>query len=363
MDVRRESWGALQDGRPVDAITISASGYSARFITYGGILTSFTAPDRDGRAADVVLGLDSLAAYEAGHPYFGALVGRFANRIGGASFEIDGTRYRVARNHGPKCPDGKPAHHLHGGFAGFDKKVWIAETFTASGEAGVVFSTVSPDGEEGYPGALSAEVRCSLSEAGELTFDYTATADAPTPCNLTNHSYWNLAGEASGDVLAHVVTLHCDSYLPVDSELIPTGEIAPVDGTPMDFRAPKAIGRDLGLVPGGYDHCFVGAGAAPAAGGPGAPGNRMYRIASVSETGSGRRMDVHTNKPAVQFYSGNFLTGSLTGKGGVPYAKHAGFCLETEHFPDAMNHAEFPSAILRPGETYRFTTRYSFGAE
>lgn len=355
MKVERTEFGVLKDGTRIDAIEVSNDrGLEARFITFGGILQSLLVPGRSGRVDDVVLGFDSIEPYEAGHPFFGALVGRFANRIGGGTFTIDGQEYTVARNDIYGVPDGEQArNHLHGGFVGYDKRVWDAEVVSDAASAGVLFSLLSPDGEEGYPGEIEVSVRCTITESGELTFDYTATTSKPTPCNLTNHSYWNLAGAGSGTVNEHLLTLNCPYYLTVDDEIIPTGEIAEVAGGPMDFREPKPIGRDLEDVPGGYDHCFAARDRSGA----------MKLIAVLQEPSSGRTMRVATTKPAVQFYGGNFLDGSIIGKQGKRYDRHGALCLETEHYPDAVNHENFPSCVLRPGETYRHTTVYSFGTE
>jgi aldose 1-epimerase len=342
--IERESWGTTPEGEPVERYTLTNSrGMSASLIPYGAILTALRVPDRHGAPADVVLGFDTLDGYLGDHPYFGSAVGRVANRIARGRFTLNGREYHLAVNNGP--------NHLHGGIVGFNHRLWTAELVGDS----VRLSYVSPDGEEGYPGTLSSTVTYSLTEENELRLDYHATTDADTPVNLTNHSYFNLAG--SGAILDHELTLMADRYTPVDDTLIPTGEIAPVRGTPLDFTTPHAIGARIarvpGPAPGGYDHNFVLNGG----------GGALALAARVREPGSGRGMEVLTTQPGVQFYSGNFLDGSLAGKGGTRYQKHEGFCLETQHFPDSVNHPEFPSTILRPGETYAHTTIYRFSAE
>lgn len=352
MTVNRTNFGRLRDGSSVDAIEVgNAAGLRARFLTYGGVLSQLIVPDSQGREDDIVLGFDDVGKYETDSPFFGALVGRFANRIGAGKFKIDGTQYQVSRNDPFGVPEGvEPRNHLHGGFVGFDKRIWGAETFSNSDEAGVVFSLHSPDGEEGFPGNLDVRVRCSLNEENELRFDYWASTDKPTPVNLTNHAYWNLAGAGSGPIYDHVLTLQCPRYVVVDDELIPTGEVREVANTPMDFRSGKRIGSEIDDVPLGYDHCFVAEDES----------DTLKLIATLVEPKSGRKMEVHTTKPGVQFYSGNFLDGSIVGKQGRAYDKHGALCLETEYHPDAMNHDQFPSAILRPGETYKHTTINKF---
>ncbi len=346
-------FGTTADGEAVTMYTLTrAGGMEVRLLNYGGIITSLKVPDRNGRLEDVVLGFDTLAPYLERHPYFGALIGRYGNRIAGGQFTLDGTTYTLAQNDGP--------NHLHGGLKGFDRVVWQAEPFEEPGRVGVVLTYTSPDGEEGYPGTLRAKVTYTLTDDDELIVDYEATTDKATPVNLTQHTYFNLAGHGSGDVLDHELTIHADHYLPVDSTLIPTGERRPVAGTPFDFRRPTPIGArieaddpQLHWGPGGYDHTFVlnrtGDGLEPAA--------RVY------EPTSGRVLEVRTTEPGVQFYSGNFLDGSLVGKGGAVYARHAGFCLETQHFPNSPNQPDFPSTILRPGETYTSRTVFAFSVQ
>jgi len=351
--VTEQPFGATPDGDNVRLFTLTnANGIEVRVITYGAIIVSLKVPDRNGVPGDVVLGFDDLNGYLGASPYFGALVGRYGNRIGGARFELGGTSYTLAANNG--------TNHLHGGVRGFDKVVWDARARDDGNGAGVVFRRTSPAGEEGYPGALSVQVAYTLTNANELIFDYLATTDAPTPVNLTQHSYFNLAGDGSGDVLGHLLTLNADRYTPVDAGLIPTGELASVEGTPFDFRTPHTIGERIGAddeqirLGGGYDHNFVlnREGVGP---------DELVLAARVEEPTTGRFLEVHTTEPGLQFYSGNFLDGTLAGKGGVVYRQRYGFCLETQHFPDSPNKPDFPSTILRPGEEYRSRTVLTFG--
>jgi aldose 1-epimerase len=356
----RESFGTTRGGKAVSVYTLkNARGIEVRVIDYGGIILSLRVPDRAGRFADIVLGFDSLADYERSSPYFGALIGRYGNRIAGGRFTLDGNTYTLARNNGP--------NHLHGGLKGFDKVVWEATPFERGGRdsVGLVLRYTSQDGEEGYPGTLRATVTYTLTNQNELIIDYEATTDRATPVNLTQHSYFNLGGDRSRDVLGHVVTLHADRFTPVDSTLIPTGEIASVRGTPFDFRMPTAIGAriaqdDAQLHRGrGYDHNFVLDKSGSA--GPGPPPATPALAARVEEPASGRVMEIYTTEPGLQFYSGNFLDGTLRGKGGAVYGHRSGFAMETQHFPDSPNHPVFPSTILRPGQEYRSRTIYKFG--
>jgi aldose 1-epimerase len=348
--VTRNLFGELPDGREVYAFTLD-NGHGVRLeaITYGGIIVSLETPDRDGRRGDVVLGYDDLSGYLKETPYFGAIIGRYGNRIGNAEFALDGQRYRLAANNGP--------NHLHGGVVGFDKVLWAASPFARGDSVGVVFRYTSPDGEEGYPGELAATVTYTLTTDGTLVFDYQATTDKPTPVNLTQHSYFNLAGDGARDVLDHVLTIYADGFTPVDSTLIPTGAIAPVAGTPFDFRMPMAVGARIGAADrqldygGGYDHNFV---LDPS-------GDGLAHAAHVYEPTTGRTLDIYTTEPGLQFYSGNFLDGSLVGKSGHVYDHRYGFCLETQHYPDSPNKPGFPSTILRPGEEYRSRTVLKFG--
>lgn len=348
--VTRDRYGALPDGTAIDTFTLrNAAGVEVRAITYGGIITSLRTPDRSGVTGDVVLGFSSLERYLEDHPFFGAIIGRYGNRIGGGRFSLDGREYTLARNNGP--------NHLHGGVRGFDKVVWQAAV--VEGRRAVRFSRISPDGEEGYPGTLDVTVTYELTDRNELIVDYTATTDAPTPVNLTQHSYFNLAGETSGDILGHTLTINADRYTPVDDTLIPTGELAMVEGTPFDFRTPAVIGARISgahaqLQHGrGYDHNWV----------LNRTGDGPQLAARVVEPNSGRTLDIATTEPGLQFYAGNFLDGTLIGKSGTPYGHRAGFCLETQHFPDSPNKPGFPSTIVRPGTPYQSRTVFTFGVE
>jgi len=339
--VRKSSFGKLPDGTAVDLYTLTnANGVVAKVTSYGTIITELRVPDRQGRLGDVVLGFDNLEQYVKGHPCFGCTVGRVANRIAKGRFTLDGRTYVLAVNDGP--------NHLHGGLQGFDKKVWKAE---AQPGAAVKFTYTSPDGEEGYPGTLAVTVTMALTDRNELRLDYYATTDKPTPVNLTNHSYFNLAGH--GDALRHELMIAADYYTPSDSTSIPTGEIKAVKGTPLDFTRPQAIGSRLGQlhnVPVGYDNNYVLNGG----------GKGVALAARVHEPESGRAMEVHTTEPGVQLYTANYLEGSLRGKGGEVYRQHAAFCLETQHFPDSVNKPGFPPVILRPGQSYQQTTVFRF---
>ena len=348
MNIAEQLYGKLPDGSEVDQYTLTNShGLKVKLITYDPIITSVEVPDRSGKIENVTLYRDSLADYtemkngKPTTPFFGATVGRYGNRIAKGQFTLDGKPYKLATNNGPNS--------LHGGVKGFDKFVWKAEPVRSDGVVGVAFSRVSPDGEEGYPGALSVRVTYSLTDAGELKMDYVATTDKPTVVNLTNHTYWNLAGGGAGDVLKHELTLNADRFLPVDDTLIPLGDPKPVRGTAMDFNTAKTIGKEIEKVEGGYDHCYV----------LNKKGDELSLAARVYEPTSGRAMEVFTTQPAVQFYTGNFLDGTVTG-GGKAYQKHFGFCLETQHYPDSPNHADYPTTVLKPGETYHHTTVYKF---
>ena len=341
------------DGQPVEILTLANGDVEVTLLTYGGIVQAIRVPDRSGQIANVALGfetLDEYLAHNAG-PHFGATIGRYANRISGGAFTIDGRTYQVPPNNGPNA--------LHGGPAGFDSHIWAAEQFRDGSSIGVRLTRTSPDGEEGFPGTLSVAVSFLLTEGNQLRIDYHATSDRPTIVNLTNHSYFNLAGEGSGTIYDHELTLNSSAYLPVDASLIPTGEIAPVDDTPFDFRAARPIGariRDLDrqlLVGRGYDHNFVLDRASP-------DDRSLILAARVDEPTSGRRLEIHTTEPGIQFYSGNFLDGSLFGTSKRWYRQSDGFALETQHFPDSPNHPDFPSTVLRPGEQYRSTTTYTF---
>jgi aldose 1-epimerase len=345
--VQKSSYGQLPDGTQIELYTLTNSkGVVAKIITYGALLTELHVPDRNGQLGDIVLGFDNLDQYLKGHPYFGATIGRVANRIAQGKFTLDGQPYTLATNNGP--------NHLHGGLKGFDKVVWKAEPIQSSDWAAVKFTYTSSDGEEGYPGNLNVTVIYTLTDLNELRINYSATTDKATPVNLTNHSYFNLAGE--GDILGHELMLAADRYTPVDDTLIPTGELAPVKGTVMDFTSPMAIGSRIGKLtnqPSGYDHNYC-----LTAGGKG-----LALAARVYEPKSGRVMEILTTEPGIQFYTGNFLDGTLTGKRGIVYKKHYGFCLETDHFPDSINRPNFPPVVLRPGQTYRQTTVHRFSVK
>ncbi len=347
--IRKQSFGSLPDGTPVDLYTLTnQSGMQARIMTYGGTIVSLRVPGRNGKFDDVVLGFDSLAEYVHDSPYFGAIVGRYANRIARGSFTLNGTTFTLALN------DGK--NHLHGGVKGFDKVVWQAAASTPDNDLMLTLTYTSRNLEEGYPGTLKVEVVYTLTSADELKILYTAETDAPTVVNLTQHSYFNLAGAGTGDILGHRLMINADRFTPVDSGLIPTGVLQPVENTPFDFRRPTPIGERISAddvqlkLAGGYDHNFVLNGSA----------GTVRLAARVEDPQSGRAMDVLTNQPGLQFYSGNFLDGHHVGKGGLHYRHRYGFCLETQHFPDSPNHPSFPSTVLLPGKTYSTETIYKF---
>jgi aldose 1-epimerase len=343
-------FGTLPDGRAVTLYTLkNAHGMTVKIIDYGATVTEIHTPDRNGKPGNVVLGFDNLRQYLTESRFFGCIAGRVANRIAKGKFTLDGKEHALATNNGP--------NHLHGGVAGFDKKLWSAKTLPATADGvSVELTYISPAGEENYPGTLTTTVTYTLTTKSELRIDYRATTDHATPVNLTNHSYFNLAG--SGDVRSHVVFLNCDHVTAVDAGLIPTGEIVLVKGSPLDFTTPTPIGTRLeqtGLEPAGYDHNFVINGG----------GEKLTLAARVTEPGSGRVLEVLTTEPGIQFYTGNFLDSAnpVTGVGGVKYAQHSGFCLETQHFPDSINQPQFPSVVLRPGETFKSTTVYAFRAK
>jgi aldose 1-epimerase len=351
MGIRKLVFGQSDDGNPVHLYTLTnAGGMEVNITDYGATLVSLVVPDRDGIRADVVLGYDKLEDYVAGTYYFGCIVGRYANRIAGGKFRLNGTEYRLALNDGD--------NHLHGGRRGFGKMVWRAREFEDSGDIGLRLAYVSPDGEEGYPGKLVCTVIYTLSAANELKIDYHATTDKPSIVNLTNHAYFNLAGAGSGQILDHELVICADRFTPVDSSLIPTGELKIVAGTPFDFSRPRAIGArihhdDEQLIFGkGYDHNWVlrrdGAGLCLAA--------RAY------ERRSGRSLEVYTTQPGLQFYSGNLLDHRIAAKAGQIYSYRGGFCLETQHFPNSPNQPDFPSVVLEPGSQYEHTTIYKFAA-
>ncbi len=347
MSVKSEPFGTLPDGTAIEIFTLAnAKGIQARIMTYGATLVSLRVPDREGKLEDVILGFDDLAGYLGTNPYFGSTVGRYANRIAKGKFTLNGTAYTLAQNNN--------GNSLHGGIKGFDKAVWKAEPVEAADAAGVKFTYLSKDMEEGYPGNLSVAVTYMLTNADELKISYEATTDKATPLNLTNHSYWNLAGQGKGDVLGDELEIEADKYTAVDSaaNLIPTGEILDVKGTPLDFVKPHKVGERIAKVEGGYDHNFVLR----------TGGGTMALAARVYEPDSGRVLEIFTDQPGIQFYSGNFLDGTVKGKGGVAYKKHFGLCLETQHFPDSPNHPNFPSTILEPGKTFKTTTVHKFHA-
>ncbi|MFC1661855.1 aldose epimerase family protein [Gemmatimonadota bacterium] len=350
--IASEPFGTTPDGQDVGLFTMTnPTGIEVKAITYGGIIVSLKTPDTTGQLADIVLGYDDLQGYLDASPYFGAIIGRYGNRIGGARFELEGETFTLAANDGP--------NHLHGGMQGFDKVVWDGEPFETDSSVGVVFSYTSLDGEEGYPGTLQTQVTYTLSDSDELIVDYLATTDQPTPVNLTQHSYFNLAGHGAGDILNHQLMIAADHMTPVDATLIPTGELAPVEGTPFDFRTPHGVGERISVddpqigFGGGYDHNFVLNGTSA---------GELILAARVSEPTTGRTLEILTSEPAIQFYSGNFLDGTITGKDGAVYEHRTGFCLETQHYPDSPNKTGFPSTILRPGEEYRSQTVFRFGA-
>jgi len=355
MKIEKACFGKTADGEETLLFTLTnANGLRADITNYGGIVVRLFVPDRDGKLDDIVLGYDTLAAYIEATPYFGAIVGRYGNRIAKGRFTLDGVEYKLAVNN-------NSVNHLHGGIKGFDKVVWDAYPVTHDDAVGLKLTYVSKDGEEGYPGNLKCAVVYWLTNCNALKITYYAETDKPTVVNLTNHSYWNLAGAGSGDILSHEMMLNADYYVPVDKTLIPTGKLAPVSGTPMDFRKPIAIGSRINQTGdqqikfgGGYDHCWVLNKDEPGA---------MTLAAKVCEARSGRVMEVFTTEPGVQFYTGNFLDGSNIGKGGKPYEHRNGFCLETEHYPDSPNQPSFPSVVLRPGQKYETTTIHRFSTK
>ena len=349
-EISAKPFGKTKDGTPVEIFTLrNAGGAEAMITNYGGIVVSLKVPDRSGKLGDVVLGYDNLKDYIKASPYFGALIGRYGNRISKGRFELDGKRYQLATNNAPNA--------LHGGLKGFDKVVWSAKPLSTKNGPSLELSYVSKDGEEGYPGNLAVKAVYTLTDKNELRIDFTATTDKPTIVNLTHHSYFNLAGE--GDILAHEVTIKADKFTPIDKTFIPTGELRPVAGTPFDFRKQTKIGSRIknddqqlkfGL---GYDHNWVVRDK---------PG-RLALMAKVTDPASGRTMEVLSTEPGLQFYSGNFLDGTNVGKGGKVYRHRTGFCMEPQHFPDSPNKPQFPSVVLRPGQTYKNTIIYKFGVK
>ncbi|OKI90148.1 aldose epimerase family protein [Streptomyces sp. CB02414] len=347
----KELFGRLADGTKVYRWSLENGGTRMRVLSYGGVVQSLEIPDRRGRYENVSLGFDNLDDYVASSPYFGALIGRYGNRIGQGRFTLDGTAYQLSVNDGEQS--------LHGGAQGFDKRVWDVEPFREGSDVGLVLHYTSVDGEMGYPGTLRAKVTYTLTRRGEWRIDYEATTDKATVVNLTSHVYWNLAGEGSGTIEDHELSIAASRYTPTDAGLIPTGELAKVSGTPFDFRRAKPIGRDLRdahpqlVTAKGFDHNWVLDKGVT---------DRPEHIATLRESASGRTLRIATDQPGLQFYSGNFLDGTLTGTGGSLYRQGDALCLETQHFPDSPNQPAFPSTVLRPGQTYRTTTVHSFGA-
>lgn len=349
--ITKADFGRTPDGVATEIYTLrNSKGMEAQITTYGGIVTSLKTPDKKGHFADVVLGYDNLTGYIQSNPYFGALIGRYGNRIAFGKFSLDGKTYQLATNNG--------VNSLHGGLKGFDKVVWTARPLPTANGPALILTYVSPAGEEGYPGTLSVTAIYTVTEANELRVDFKATTSDKTVVNLTHHSYFNLRG--SGDILGHVVTINADRFTPVDGGLIPTGELRPVKGTPFDFTKPHAIGERIGAnddqlkLGNGYDHNWVVNQRQP---------GELTWVATVSEPTSGRTMEVWSTEPGTQFYSGNFLDGSITGKGGWTYQFRNGFCFEPQHFPDSPNQPKFPSTVLNPGETYKNTIIYKFGTK
>jgi aldose 1-epimerase len=342
MSIKKEPFGKVDNKEVFLYILKNENGMVVKITNYGGIVTSISAPDKTGKFDDVVLGYDNLDGYLKETPYFGAIVGRYGNRIAKGSFTINGKKYSLAINNGPNS--------LHGGIKGFDKVVWDAEQFEKKDGVGIKLHYLSKAGEEGYPGNLDTYVTYTLTNDNELRIDYSATTDKATPVNLTHHSYFNLGGTSGKDILNHTLFIDADKYTVVDETQIPTGELRDVTGTPMDFRKPVTVGSRINDVEGGYDHNYVLNN-----------NGKIAKVAELFDSVSGRCMDVSTTEPGMQFYTGNFLDGSITGTKGIVYNKHFGLCLETQHFPDSPNHPEFPNTILRPGEKYTQTTIYKFG--
>jgi aldose 1-epimerase len=352
-NIMKAEFGKLPNGQSADIYTLTnGRGMKMKVTNYGGIIVSFTVPDRDGNPGDVVLGYDKLENYLEDSPYFGAIIGRYGNRIGGSKFMLDGVEYSLAANDG--------ANHLHGGIKGFDKILWHAQPFRNDSGVGLIFTYLGKDGEEGYPGNLSVKITYTLSNDNSLRLNYEAISDKPTICNLTHHSYFNLAGHGNGDILNHILMINADQFTPVDEGLIPTGELLSVKGTPFDFRQPAAIGARINeenqqLKYGrGYDHNWVL--------------NRQTEkdlelAATLYDPSTGRFMEVWTQEPGIQFYCGNFLNGSNVGKDGIAYEYRTGLCLETQHFPDSPNKPDFPSVTIRPGEVYKSATVYKFSVK
>lgn len=336
--VTRSDWGEA-DGKKVSLYTLTnKNGMQVKITNYGGIVTSWMVPDRNGKMGNILLGFDSLAGYLAKPPYFGALIGRYGNRIANGKFKIDSATYSLATNNGK--------NHLHGGNKGFDKVVWDASVNDSVPELSLKY--LSADGEEGYPGNLNVTVKYTLSDDDELIIEYNAETDKPTVINLTQHNYYNLTGDHANTILDHTLMIDADNYTPVDTTLIPTGEIKPVKGSPFDFTIATKIGARIDSVDGGYDHNWV----------LNKKGTSMDKVATLSDEVSGRKMEVYTTEPGLQFYSGNFLDGTMKGSDGKPFNRRTGLCLETQHFPNSPNQPNFPSTLLKPGEKYHTVTIY-----
>ncbi len=351
MNIEKQAFGKTAHGTSVDLYTLTnINGLEAKISNYGGTMVSLMVPDRDGKQEDVTLGFDTLEEYIKKSLYFGCIVGRYANRIARGTFALDDVEYTLAQNDGE--------NHLHGGIKGFDKAVWQAEEVKSDSGVGLKLTYLSKNGEEGYPGNLSVKVIYNLTNNNEWKIEYLATTDEATVVNLTNHAYFNLAGGVSGDILGHELMINADRFTPIDKSLIPTGELRSVKGTPMDFTQPIAIGARIEqddeqlLFGNGYDHNWV----------LNSRGGSLALAASVYEPTTGRVLEVYTTEPGIQFYTGNFLDGSITGRGDKVYTKRYGFCLETQHFPDSPNKPDFPATVLKPGEKYTQTTIYKFSA-
>ncbi len=350
--VERSAFGVTSEGDSVYAYTLdNENGVAITVLNYGGIIQSIKTPDKSGKMADIALGFNNVEKYQKYSPYFGALIGRYGNRIAKGTFTLNDSTYHLYLNDGPNS--------LHGGKEGFDKKIWEVDPFATDSTQGLKLHYLSPDGEEGYPGNLDVQVTYTLNNQNELRIDYKATTDKPTVLNLTNHSYFNLRG-GKDSINDYMLMLNADHFLPVDSTLIPTGELRPVAGTSFDFREPTKIGlhlndtvRQMQLANGGFDFCWV----------LNNPGDLQQVAASVYDPKTGRTLKVYTTEPGIQFYSGNFLNGSFEGKGGIAYPKHSAIVLETQHFPDAPNHPDFPSTVLNPGDTFHSTTIFKFGVK
>ncbi len=350
--VEKAAFGVTSGGDSVYAYTLeNKNGITVTVLNYGGIIQSLKTPDKNGKMTDIALGFDNVEKYQKYSPYFGAIIGRFGNRIAKGTFVLNDSTYHLYLNDGPNS--------LHGGKEGFDKKIWAVDPFTTDSTEGLKLHYLSPDGEEGYPGNLDVQVTYTLNNQNELRIDYEATTDKPTVLNLTNHSYFNLRG-GQDSINDYMLMLNADRFLPVDSTLIPTGELQPVAGTPFDFRKPTQIGlhlndtvRQMRLANGGFDFCWV----------LNDPGDLKQVAASVYDPETGRTLEVYTTEPGIQFYSGNFLNGSFEGKGGIAYPKHSAIVLETQHFPDSPNQPQFPSTVLNPGDTFHSSTIFAFGVK